>query len=98
MNDITPLFAQHQQRVQKHRAIEEAIDSFSPDFMEAAELVAAVLGGLRARYDDNLGADCEHAFKELMDLLNELDNEWPTHVAERYEELLRGHRVNDEQG
>lgn len=94
--NLKELYEASRQRVQKQLVLEDYLDKFQPDFMESAELVAAILGGLRARYEDSLGADCEQCFTDLMDILNKLDGEHPYRVMEIEEELATSHRVNDE--
>ena len=94
--NLKDLYEASRLRVQKQRVLEDYIEKFNPDFMEASELIAALLAGLRSRYEDNLGADLEHELKSLMDLLNKMDMDWPENVRERYEELFQGQRVNDE--
>ena len=75
----------------KQREIERSIVAFSPDYMEASEILSAIHASLRARYDDLLGVELEHDFKRLTEQLEEADM-----TQGREEELANQQRVNDE--
>lgn len=94
-------------RTRRQMDIEEAIDKFSPDYLESSEIIAAVVGQLRHRYDGNLSANLEQCFADLFDQLDaeqEVEpgidemtaSKWEDmKQAEEEELLLNGHRTND---
>ena len=54
--------------------LEDEIVHHRPDYVEAMELLDSLHAALTSRYDDNLGADLEHAFKKLREALNVADD------------------------
>ncbi len=83
-DEINKIFAAAKPtRGSRQRDIEDAIDRFRPNYIESAELIAAVVGSLRAWTEDSLGAELEADFKALMDSLNEADN---TAQVKRYDD------------
>jgi hypothetical protein len=75
--NLAEIYSASRQRVKKQQVLEEYIDKFSPDYTEASELISVILGQLRHRYEDCLGVDLEHCFKELFEALEEADGTQP---------------------
>lgn len=55
------------------RAIEDEIVIFNGDAGEATELLDAILGALKGRYDRGETSDVEHEAQRLREALDELD-------------------------
>jgi hypothetical protein len=55
------------------RAIEQSIQTFNGDAVEVAELLAALIGSLRNRYDRAELYDVDHEYNQLCAELKELD-------------------------
>ena len=51
--------------------IESLIDKGNWDYLESSEILAAIVGQLRRKYDNLLSPDLEFAFSEVFDLLDE---------------------------
>jgi hypothetical protein len=55
------------------RAIEQSIQTFNGDAVEVSELLDALIGGLKNRYDRDQLRDVDHEYDQLRDSLKELD-------------------------
>jgi hypothetical protein len=67
-------FPQRVTREDWQRAIEQSISTFNGDAVEVSELLDALIGGLKNRYDRGELDDVNHEFEQLRDALTELDN------------------------
>ena len=59
-------------RFQRQRDIEESIVSFSPDFIEAKEIISAIWASLGRKYEQDI-SDIDHEMKQLCEQLEESD-------------------------
>jgi hypothetical protein len=66
-------FPQRVTREDWQRAIEQSISTFNGDAVEVSELLDALIGGLKNRYDRDQLRDVEQEFAQLRDSLTELD-------------------------
>jgi hypothetical protein len=66
-------FPQRVTREDWQRAIEQSISTFNGDAVEVSELLDALIGGLKNRYDRDQLRDVDHEFDQLRDSLKELD-------------------------
>ena len=55
------------------KSIEQSIVDFNGDAVEATEILAALLGGLRNRYGKHHVSDIEHRAEQMREALEELD-------------------------
>lgn len=55
------------------RALEQNIQTFNGDAIEASELLCALIANLENRYDRDTLGDVRHEFEQLKDALEELD-------------------------
>jgi hypothetical protein len=67
-------FPQRVTREDWQRSIEQSIQTFNGDAVEVAELLDALIGGLRNRYDRDQLRDVDHEYDQLRDSLKELDS------------------------
>ena len=61
-------------RFEWQKSIEQNIGMFNADAIEAMEILDALIGGLKDRYDRGALTDIEHEAKQLREALDELDN------------------------
>jgi hypothetical protein len=66
-------FPQRVTREDWQKSIEQSISTFNGDAVEVAELLDALIGGLKNRYDRDQLRDVDHEFDQLRDSLKELD-------------------------
>ena len=55
------------------KALEQSLSTFNGDAVEVAELLDALIGGLKNRYDRAELQDVDHEYDQLRDALTELD-------------------------
>lgn len=60
-------------RGDRQRQIEDLLESFGPDAVEAQELALALVAGMEKRYDQSQLADVLHELKQLLEAMDELD-------------------------
>ena len=63
----------HRDRGSWQKAIEQSVVDFNGDAVEATELLAALLAGLKNRYERGVLTDIEHRGQQLTEALEELD-------------------------
>jgi hypothetical protein len=66
-------FPQRVTREDWQRAIEQSIQTFNGDAVEVSELLDALIGGLKNRYERDQLRDVDHEYEQLRDSLKELD-------------------------
>ena len=55
------------------KALEQSLSTFNGDAVEVAELLDALIGGLKNRYERAELQDVDHEYDQLRDALKELD-------------------------
>jgi hypothetical protein len=66
-------FPQRVTREDWQKSIEQSISTFNGDAVEVAELLDALIGGLRNRYEREELQDVTHEYDQLREALEELD-------------------------
>ena len=66
-------FPQRVTREDWQKSIEQSISTFNGDAVEVAEIMDALIGGLKNRYERAELQDVDHEYDQLRDALKELD-------------------------
>ena len=72
---INEIFGQSMPKVprfQRQQDIERLITEFSPDFIEAKEIISAIWASLDRKYEQDI-SDIDHEMKQLCEQLDEAD-------------------------